>query len=1013
MSNQKLLLGFFSVLFSSLIFAQPTHIVIDKEKKFKQAQDFFINDQISLAYPLFKELKSEYPEVTQSNHTYLNDDISFYYIICELSLLQPIGADDAINYIDEINNEPRKRQMCFYLGHYFYLQQDFPKAIEYYEQTRYVNLTNDQIGDAKFEMAYSLFNEKKFQKALPLFNEIHQIKTSKYFIPANYYYGFISYYHNDYPEALSAFRTVETHPDYNAVVPYYVAEILYAQGKKLEALKYGDSVINAGGGSFYKKNLELLTGQLYFEKQDYKKALTCFEAFVNNNQKVSKEIMYELSYCYYKNNNSSKAIEGFKQLSNEKDSMGQNSMYLLGELYLKIKDKANARTAFQYSAYNSSNPTQQKVSRFNYAKLSYELDYQDIALNELKKFLIDYPNSEFDSEAKEMMISLLANTNNFNDGLELYKTLNQASPEAQRVYARLLYGKSVQLINDQQPAEADELLSKILTNSNAGIITAYANFWKGEIAYRQQRYDEAIRYLTLYTDSKAPWQGEANVKNAYYTIGYSWFQKEQYKNALTFFEKIATGIKSGATAMEQDAYTRAADCYYMQRDFTKASEWYNNIVSNNFPQADYALYQKAMIAGVKSGTEKIKLMNALVKTYPQSPLVLESQMEIGLTYISDEKFPEAVPFLNTIINSSEAAGLKPKAYLKLGLAYYNNNDNKNALSAYKQLIKLYPQSEESAEAMAIIKDIFIEDGKPDEYISLMKENGIIINVNEADSLSYISAYMKYEAGDCATAISGFGNYISGHANGAYLIEANYYKALCHQKQKEFNLAITGFEYVNSRGVSRFFENATLQLARIYYFEVKDYNNAKKYFESLNGNATNPENQLEALRGLVRSYYQLKDYATANDASKALLSKKGISTDDKSIAGLVLGKSQQAANDTLAAIESFKTVVPINKSAWGAEARYELAATYFGLNNYNVAEKYAMSVIKETGSYDLWVTKSYLLLGDIFMKQKDYFNAKATYESIAKNASITELQLEAQQKLAFVLEEEKKSSRIGN
>ena len=214
-------------------------------------------------------------------------------------------------------------------------------------------------------------------------------------------------------------------------------------------------------------------------------------------------------------------------------------------------------------------------------------------------------------------------------------------------------------------------------------------------------------------------------------------------------------------------------------------------------------------------------------------------------------------------------------------------------------------------------------------------------------------------------------------------------------------------------MSRFFENATLQLARIYYFEVKDYINAKKYFESLNGNATNPENQLEALRGLVRSYYQLKDYVTANDASKALLSKKGISTDDKSIAGLVLGKSQQAANDTIAAIESFKSVVPINKSAWGAEARYELAATYFGLNNYNVAEKYAMSVIKETGSYDLWVTKSYLLLGDIFMKQKDYFNAKATYESVAKNASITELQLEAQQKLAIVLEEEKKSSRIGN
>ena len=145
----------------------------------------------------------------------------------------------------------------------------------------------------------------------------------------------------------------------------------------------------------------------------------------------------------------------------------------------------------------------------------------------------------------------------------------------------------------------------------------------------------------------------------------------------------------------------------------------------------------------------------------------------------------------------------------------------------------------------------------------------------------------------------------------------------------------------------------------------------------------------------------------------LAGKKGVSTDDKSIAALVLGKAQAAAGDTLKAIESFKVVVPINKSAWGAEARYELAAAYFNQSNLNVAEKYAMSVIKETGSYDNWVTKSYILLGDIFMKQKDYFNAKATFESVSKNAAIPELKTEAEQKLALALTEENKSSKIGN
>ena len=150
---------------------------------------------------------------------------------------------------------------------------------------------------------------------------------------------------------------------------------------------------------------------------------------------------------------------------------------------------------------------------------------------------------------------------------------------------------------------------------------------------------------------------------------------------------------------------------------------------------------------------------------------------------------------------------------------------------------------------------------------------------------------------------------------------------------------------------------------------------------------------------------------ANDAAKTLAGKKGVNTDDKSIALLVLGKSQQVNNNCAEAITSFRSCAAINKTAWGAEARYEIANCQFSLGNYAVAEKSAMTVIKETGSYDNWVTKSYILLGDIFMQQKDYFNAKATYESVAKNALIPELKLEAQQKLDKAVAEEKATSKV--
>ncbi len=1011
--NQKI---FFSLILASLSFvsfAQPTYTVIDPEKEYKDVKEYFAKEQYALAYPLLKELRINYPSNTASNHSYLNDDINFFYIVCELRLLQQVGMEDAVQFIQSVSNQPRREIMSFHLAHYYFLNEDFSKAIENFDIAGYENLSNEQIADAKFEKAYAYFNLKQFTAAKPLFNEIIQIPSSKYYIPANYYFGFIAYYDKQYSDALRSFKLVETFDEYKGVVPYYIAEIYYFQGKRDEALTYGESVLGRGSSLYYEKQLKLLTGQLYFERKNYKKALPLLEDYVNNSDKVSKEVLYELSYCYYNENRNEDAINGFKQLSNERDSMGQNSMYLLGDLYLKSNQKANARNAFQYSAYNNSNAKQQQVSVFNYAKLSYELSYQDIALSEMKKYLMDYPNSEYDTEAKEILVNLLANTNNFSDALALYESFEQPTAAMQKAYPRILFGRAIEYINDQQLSRADVLLDKVLLNNLSGNLLPVTNFWKGEIAYRQQRYDEAIRYLAVYLKADIPGLGEANSATAKYNTGYSFFQKENYRQALSFFEQVSAKTSATATSLEQDAYVRSADCYYMLKDFLKANSMYENIINNALLQSDYALFQKAMIAGIKNSGEKIRILNSLTRQYPKSNLVQDVNMEIALTYIADEKFKDAVPFLNNILSSKDGGGLKPRAYLKLGLAHYNSNNNKEALVSYQELIQTYPKSPEADEAIGIIKDIYIEEGKPNEYLDLMRKNGINISVSEADSLTYTAGRIKYNNYDCAGAISAFGNYISRYPDGAFIIEAYYLRSECYQKNKDWQNALLGFEYVNSKGLNKYFEKATLEAARINYFEIKNYSNAKKYFESLRSNAINQDNLLEALRGLVRSYYLLKDYSQANDASKDLLTKKGITTDDRSIAFLVLGKSQQISNDCNAAIGSFKSAVAINKAAWGAEARYEIANCYLTLANTTAAEKAAMAVIKETGSYDLWVTKAYILLGDIFMLQKDYFNAKATYESVAKNSTIADLKTEALQKLDKAIDEEKQHSKIGN
>ncbi|HMC98669.1 MAG TPA: tetratricopeptide repeat protein, partial [Ferruginibacter sp.] len=328
MTKKRISLLLIATVFSFAAFAQPSHAVTDPEKKFKDAKELFVQGQYALAYPMLAELKTEFPDNTASEHNYLNDDVNYYYTVCQLQLQQPAAEKEAKHFIEVVKNVPRRQLMSYYLAKFYFAKEDFNNALQNYEVAGYANLDNAAIADAKFEKAYSYFNLKMFEQAKPLFDGIRQLEDNKYYYPANYYFGFISFNDHEYDNAMRSFKIIENQDAYKSVVPYYIAEILYFQKKFDEALKYGQSILDRGDSLYYRDEMNLLIGQLYFEKKDYEKALPLLAAYVAKSDKVTKQVLYELSYCYYEAKELEKAIEGFKQLSTEKDSMGQNSMYL-------------------------------------------------------------------------------------------------------------------------------------------------------------------------------------------------------------------------------------------------------------------------------------------------------------------------------------------------------------------------------------------------------------------------------------------------------------------------------------------------------------------------------------------------------------------------------------------------------------------------------------------------------------------------------------------------------------
>jgi TolA-binding protein len=989
--------------------AQQTRFMNDPQATFKQAKEYFQDEYYSLAYPLFKDLNLYLRETDRSNQAINYQEIKYYTIVCALKQNEAAAADAAREFVDIEDNTARVQMMSYHLGEYYFRQKDFYQAISNYDRTAIQHLSNREIADMKFHQGYAYFNLQRFDKARPLMDEIRRNPQDPNYIDANYYYGFLAFNDLDYKEALAAFKIAEDAPQYQKVIPFYVATIMYNTGDKAKALEYAESRVNKGG-QVYDLELRQLIGHAYFEKKDYAKALTYLDDYVSRSKKVKREDIYELSYSYYQVKNYNKAITGFRQLGGKEDSLAQNAMYLLADSYLKTNQKANARSAFLFCAANSSNESQQEVSKYNYAKLSYELGYQDIALTELRKFLAEYPSSAYNTEARELLVGVLANSNNFKDAMALLDSLKNPSENAKREYAKILYGRATELVNDGLLISANELLDKALKDPYNQEVLPYVSFWKGEISYRLNRIDDAIRYYFDYLKTGNT-SGEANPVTAKYNLGYCFLKRENYKQALNYFEQVTTSPRINASPVEQDAYVRSADCYYMNRDFTKALAMYDKVLSYSWPASDYALFQKSMVAGVKSGSEKVKLLQTIERVYPTSSLVPDANLEIANTYLSEEKFQQAIPFLKNILNNTSNEALKPKALLKAGIAYYNVNNNKEALNQYNTLLKQYPNSPEAEEGLENAKVIYIEEGRSNDYVTFARTMGKDISTSQEDSLAYAEAEVQFNNGNFNGALTRFESYLSKFPEGKYSLEANYYKSEIYYNQKSFAKAAAGYETLADRVPNKFGEKALLQAARLNFFDLKDYNKAEKYFIKLKEFASTQETKLEAMRGLLRSQYQLQKWTDATDNSKDLLTQKGSNTDDKILANMVLAKSAQASNQCDLAISYFRAAAALNKASYGAEARYEIANCQFQQGKFKDAEKSAFEVINKSGSYAEWVTRAYILLGDIYFKEKDYFNAKATYQSVIDNAALPSLKEEAQRKLTEVANAEKGESKI--
>jgi TolA-binding protein len=971
-----LLPALFSVLPQSL-FAQRTEIYEADLRYYNRALELFNKEKYAVAQKHFLW----YAQFSKDRETRINAE--YYAGVCAMELFNP----DAINLLNGVAikypEHSKAQPALFNLGKYFYRSKDNKSAVKYLSGVNPIALTPTEAGEYWFIKGYCLFKLDEFDASKLAFKNIKDDK-GKYYDASNYYYGYVAYRQGNYEEALEHLNRTQKSKTFGPLAQVYIAQIYFARKQYAEVVSFADSITNKE--IIY--DVAGIVGQSYYEMHQYEKALPYLQRFNSNPPvtKTSKDI-YRLGYCYLIAGQYDKAIEELGSIATEKDTTAQFASFNLGQAYLKSGKKPQARNAFNAAYKLGLNNDITELSLFNYAKLSFELSFQQDALKDLVKFVNDYPESEYIDEANSALSELMLSTKNYKDAIKTLESIKKPTAQNNAAYQRVCYYRAEELYLNNDYVNSEEYFVKSQKFDFDKRLFALSYFWMGELHYKKGEYAKSFDYYQHF-QKFAETKSSRFYPMAFYNKGYAQLKQEDFQQAIAEYKLFTeTEYSKANIELYTDASMRIADCYFVMHNYAKALESYEFIVLKKLNGADYALYQQAMILGVESKhAQKVSTLKTLTQTYPKSQYIDDAIFEIANVNLQTENYIEALQGFQNIIDNYPRSLYIRKALLNKGLSYRNMSKDDQALDAFKVLITNYSSSDEARNALVVIENIFVNKGEAEEYLEFIKVlPNVTVSPTYQDSITYESAFNSYKNGDCEKAVKTFGSYITRFPGGFFILKAHYYKAECDFKLKNNDAALVGYEYVANYNRNDFTERSTRQCAILYYGK-KEYTKANNYYASLERIASNKDNLALALLGQLRCANQSADSTTEKAAIAAVkYINSGIGQKDGIIESrLALARFNLSQNKLDSAMADYQFVLKETKNAMAAESKFQTANILFQKKDYKKAKKTVFELSDNFSSYENWVARGYMILAEIYLIEKDQFQAKATLQSIIEN-----------------------------
>ncbi len=962
------------LLSSTYLYSQSSEKYNSRLAGYFRAEELFQKEQYSAARYEFRTfINNEKP----SNDPFYIKAL-YYEGISAIQLFNNDGVNLLESFIQNYPETVHKFDVFNRLGNYYYQKKDYKTALSKYRRLSAKDLEPEFRDEYHFKVAYSAFQTGDKELAKISFSEVKD-GNSTYATAATYYFSHIAYTEQNYQTALDGFVKLEQDVNFRKVVPYYILQIYYLQGKYQDVVDYAPRLQEVEVAN--EKDVNHLIGDSYYKLGKYDEAVEYLEVY-DKLAETTRDEDYQYAFALYKSKMFDRAIKVFDRTTREKDSLAQAAYYHIAECYISNKNKGNARLAFQKASQLDFNKQIKEDALYNFAVLSYELDINPYneSIIAFEQYLKEFPNEKRKEDVYQYLVNVYTSTNNYEKAIESLDRVQNKDVRLKRAYQLVSYNYGVELYQKSQFQQAQhyfELVDKYPINAQ---LSAKAKFWWSDAHFQQKNYSSSINgyksFLSMTGIPTNDWKADG-----YYNLGYAYLMKGDSISAVETFRSYAQTNPSNKQKLA-DANMRIGDAYYLNRENNLAIQFYTKVVELNVAYQAQALYYRGMTYGyVQEKQAKIKDLLNVVNNYGNSKYVQRALYEIGFTYRLIPDYTNALRYFKQLLDDYPSPQYEPIVRIEIADIYYKQNNYKASEQEYLAILTKYSHDTICNAVGQGLQNVYSatkQIAKLEQYAA--QYPCLNINTLTLENMVYSPAEQAYHNKNYTQAIPLFEEYMRKYPNGYHMRKVLFYIADCYYQSKNEPKAIEYYEKVLKENDNNFTEIAAIRTSK-YYYNSNMYAKAIPNYEKVESISGDPEVIYNARIGLMRSNFQIQDYAAAAGYAKLVLANGLVTTSDRLNANYLLGKASVETKNVDDALSGLTYVTKNSTAEIASEAKFLIAQMYYETHKYTDADTHARALLKMKPSYDYWIAKGLILQSKISMKQENFFQAEQTILSV--------------------------------